>query len=382
MKHKFLFSVFIIFFILVFVALGSWQIVRLNWKNNLILEIENSLKNPPVELTNSNVENYLKIKTSGSIDLEKQIYLYNLNDTGTPGFEVINPILINDTNYLINRGWIPFEKKNSQEINVFDENDIIGTLKLQGRKNIFKPDNNLEENYWFSLNREDILKFTGKEFSKYIGNKYSVAVSNGSVALEIALKALNLNKNDQVIVTPRSFIISASCVINCGLKPVFADVDHNGNLSMEGIKKVYSNKIKAIIVVHLNGMPCELDPIIKFSKKFKLKIIEDCSQAHGAEYNKRSVGSFGDISTWSFCQDKIITTGGEGGMISTNDKKLWEKCWSHKDHGKDYYSVFYKKHKLGFKWLHENYGTNHRMTEFQAAIGRYQLKYLDTQIPY
>ena len=168
MKHKFLFSVFIIFFILVFVALGSWQIVRLNWKNNLILEIENSLKNPPVELTNSNVENYLKIKTSGSIDFEKQIYLYNLNDTGTPGFEVINPILINDTNYLINRGWIPFEKKNSQEINVFDENDIIGTLKLQGRKNIFKPDNNLEENYWFSLNREDILKFTGKEFSKYI----------------------------------------------------------------------------------------------------------------------------------------------------------------------------------------------------------------------
>ena len=168
MKHKFLFSAFVIFFILVFVALGSWQIVRLNWKNNLILEIENSLKNPPVELTKSNVENYLKIKTSGSIDLDKQIYLYNLNDAGIPGFEVINPILINDTNYLINRGWIPFEKKNSQEINVFDENDIIGTLKLQGRKNIFKPDNDLEENYWFSLNREDILKFTGKEFSKYI----------------------------------------------------------------------------------------------------------------------------------------------------------------------------------------------------------------------
>ncbi len=168
MKHKFLFSVFTIFFVLVFVALGSWQIIRLNWKNNLILEIENSLKNPPVELTNSNLENYLKIKTSGSIDLEKQIYLYNLNDAGKPGFEVINPILINDINYLINRGWIPFEKKNSQEINVFDENDIIGTLKLQGRKNIFKPDNDLEENYWFSLNREDILKFTGKEFSKYI----------------------------------------------------------------------------------------------------------------------------------------------------------------------------------------------------------------------
>ena len=132
------------------------------------MEIENSLKNSPVELTKSTKENYLKIKTSGSIDINKQIYLYNLNENGKPGFEVINPILINDTNYLINRGWIPFEKKNSQEINVFDENDIIGTLKLQGRKNIFKPDNDLEENYWFSLNREDILKFTGKEFSKYI----------------------------------------------------------------------------------------------------------------------------------------------------------------------------------------------------------------------
>ena len=168
LKHKFLFSVFIIFFILVFIALGSWQIIRLNWKNNLIFEIESSLKKPPVELTNTNIENYLKIKTSGLIDLDKQIYLYSLNDTGTPGFEVINPILINDINYLINRGWIPFEKKNSKEINLFDGNNIIGTMKSQGRKNIFKPDNDLKENYWFSLNREDIYKFTGKEFSKYI----------------------------------------------------------------------------------------------------------------------------------------------------------------------------------------------------------------------
>ena len=168
MKYKFLFSVFVIFFILVFIALGSWQIVRLDWKNNLILEIENSLKNPPVELTDSNEENYIKIKTSGLINLEKQIYLYGLNEMGTPGFEVLNPILINDIDYLINRGWIPFEKKNSEEINEFDESNITGTLKLQGRKNIFKPDNDIEENYWFSLNREDILKFTGKEFSKYI----------------------------------------------------------------------------------------------------------------------------------------------------------------------------------------------------------------------
>ena len=168
MKNKLLFSVFIIFFISVFVALGSWQIVRLNWKLSLISEIEESLKNPPVELAQSNKKNYLKIKTSGSIDLDKQIYLYNLNDNGTPGFEVINPILIDEENFLINRGWIPFEKKNTEEINFFDENNIIGTLKLQGRKNIFKPDNEIEENYWFSLNREDILKFTGKEFSEYI----------------------------------------------------------------------------------------------------------------------------------------------------------------------------------------------------------------------
>ena len=168
MKHKFLFSVFIIFFILVFIALGTWQIIRLDWKNNLILEIENSLKNPPVELTQSNKTNYLKIKTSGSVDFEKQIYLYNLNDSGTPGFEVLNPISIDGENYLINRGWIPFEKKGIPEINIIDQTNIVGTIKIQGRKNIFKPDNDLKENYWFSLNREDILKFTGKRFSKYI----------------------------------------------------------------------------------------------------------------------------------------------------------------------------------------------------------------------
>ncbi len=168
MKHKFLFSVFIIFFISVFIALGTWQIIRLGWKNNLILEIENSLKNPPVELTQSNKVNYLKIKTSGSVDFEKQIYLYNLNDSGTPGFEVLNPISIDGENYLLNRGWIPFEKKDTPEINIIDQTNIIGTIKIQGRKNIFKPDNDLKENYWFTLNREDIFKFTGKKFSKYI----------------------------------------------------------------------------------------------------------------------------------------------------------------------------------------------------------------------
>ena len=168
MRHKFLFSVFIIFFIFVFIALGTWQVIRLNWKNNLILEIENSLKNPPVQLSQSNQKNFLKIKTSGRVDFEKQIYLYNLNDSGKPGFEVLNPILIDGENYLLNRGWIPFEKKDTPEINILDQNNIEGTLKTQGRKNIFKPDNDIKENYWFSLNREDISKFTGKEFSKYI----------------------------------------------------------------------------------------------------------------------------------------------------------------------------------------------------------------------
>ena len=168
MKHKFLFSVFVIFFILVFIALGSWQIVRLNWKNNLISEIENSLNNPPVSLNQSKKKNYLKIKTSGSIDFDKQIYLYNLNDAGKPGFEVINPIKIGDENYLMNRGWIPFEKKDLPELNLVDQNQIVGTLMLQTKPSTFKPENDIEKNYWFTLNREDISKFTGRNFSDYV----------------------------------------------------------------------------------------------------------------------------------------------------------------------------------------------------------------------
>ena len=231
-------------------------------------------------------------------------------------------------------------------------------------------------NYW-SGNQ---CKNFEKEFSKYLGNKYSVALSNGSVALEIALKTLRLKKSDEIIVSPRSFIISASCTLNLGLKPKFADVDKNGNLSIEGIKKVFNKKVKAIILVHLNGLSCDLDPIIKFAKKNKIFLIEDCSQAHGAIYKGKKVGTFGDLSTWSFCQDKIISTGGEGGMISTNNKNLWLKCWSLKDHGKNYYKLFFKKHKTGFKWLHDDFGSNFRMTEMQALIGRDQLEKLDKEI--
>ena len=168
MKNKLLFSVFVYFIILTLLSLGFWQIYRLNWKLELIEQIENSLKNDPVELSNVEKKNYLRIKTSGDIDFDKQIYLYNLNDAGKPGFEVINPIKIGDENYLVNRGWIPFEKKDLPEINLVDQNQIVGTLMLQTKPSTFKPENDIEKNYWFTLNREDILKFTGRNFSEYV----------------------------------------------------------------------------------------------------------------------------------------------------------------------------------------------------------------------
>ena len=168
MKNKLLFSVFVYFIILTLLSLGFWQIYRLNWKLELIEQIENSLKNDPVELSNIEKKNYLRIKTSGDIDFDKQIYLYNLNDAGKPGFEVINPIKIGDENYLVNRGWIPFEKKDLPEINLVDQNQIVGTLMLQAKSSSFKPENDIEKNYWFTLDREDILKFTGRNFSEYV----------------------------------------------------------------------------------------------------------------------------------------------------------------------------------------------------------------------
>ena len=168
MKNKFLFSVFVHFIILILLSLGAWQLYRLNWKLDLINEIENSLKNIPIELSKADKKNYLRIKTSGKVDFNKQIYLYNLNENGNPGFEVINPIVIDNENFLINRGWINFDQKEKSEINLFDETNIIGTLKLQTKANSFKPKNNIDENYWFTLNRDDIFSYTGKRFSKYI----------------------------------------------------------------------------------------------------------------------------------------------------------------------------------------------------------------------
>ena len=168
MRYKFLFSIFVFFFISVFLGLGSWQIIRLNWKLELINQIESSLKDIPVNLSNSKHKNYLRIKTRGSIDFEKQIYLYNLNEKGKPGFEVINPLKVGNNNYLLNRGWIPFNKKEDETINVIDENYINGVLRKQIKPNIFKPENDLSENYWFTLDRDDIFKFTGKNFSPYV----------------------------------------------------------------------------------------------------------------------------------------------------------------------------------------------------------------------
>ena len=168
MRYKFLFSVFVFFFISVFLVLGSWQIIRLNWKLELISQIESSLKDEPVNLSSDTIKNYLRIKSTGTINFDKQIYLYNLNEKGKPGFEVINPLKIGDSNYLLNRGWIPFDMKNNKSINIADEDSIIGILKKQTKANRFKPENDLLNNYWFTLDREDIFKFTGERFSPYV----------------------------------------------------------------------------------------------------------------------------------------------------------------------------------------------------------------------
>ena len=226
-------------------------------------------------------------------------------------------------------------------------------------------------NYWTGQEGREFEK----EFAHFADSKYAIAVSNGTTALDLALNALDIGSGDEVIVTSRTFIASISSIVNAGATPVFADVDRDTqNISPETIEPVITNKTKAIICVHLAGWPCEMDGILELAKKHNLKIIEDCAQAHGARYKGKSVGSFGDISSWSFCQDKIMTTGGEGGMVTTNDKELWSKMWSFKDHGKSYDAIYNREHPPGFRWVHESFGTNWRLTEMQSAIGRIQLK--------
>lgn len=217
-----------------------------------------------------------------------------------------------------------------------------------------------------------------QEFADWCEAEYAVAVSNGTIALEIALKALDLKAGDEVIVTPRTFLASASSIVSVGARPVFADVDRDSqNVSAATIEAVLSPRTKAIMCVHLAGWPCEMDPIADLARARNLAIIEDCAQAHGAKYRGRSVGVLGDVAAWSFCQDKIMTTGGEGGMITCNTQPLWSKMWSLKDHGKSWTAVQRSDHPPGFRWLHESFGTNGRMTEMQAAIGRIQLRRMD-----
>jgi dTDP-4-amino-4,6-dideoxygalactose transaminase len=226
-------------------------------------------------------------------------------------------------------------------------------------------------NYWTG---QEGRKFE-KEFAAWSDSKYAIGLGNGTLALDLALKACGIGSGDEVIVTPRTFLASVSSVVTAGATPVFADVNLNSqNIEADEIEKVLTANTKAVIVVHLAGMPADLDSIMALSKKQGFFVIEDCAQAHGARYRERSVGSIGHVGCWSFCQDKIMTTGGEGGMVTTNDESLWKKMWSYKDHGKSWDAVYNREHPPGFRWLHESFGTNWRMTEMQAAIGRIQLK--------
>ena len=226
-------------------------------------------------------------------------------------------------------------------------------------------------NYWTG----DECKEFEKEFSKFSNSKYAVALGNGTLALDAALKALDIGGGDEVVVTSRTFIASVSSVVNSGATPIFSDVDLGSqNITSENVRSVITDKTKAIICVHLAGWPCDMDEIMAIANEYDLYVIEDCAQAHGAKYKGKSVGSIGHIGCWSFCQDKIMTTGGEGGMVTTNDEFLWRKMWAYKDHGKSYEAVYEREHPKGFRWLHESFGSNWRMTEMQAAIGRIQLK--------
>jgi dTDP-4-amino-4,6-dideoxygalactose transaminase len=207
-----------------------------------------------------------------------------------------------------------------------------------------------------------------------VGVKYAVALANGSVALELALHALGIGPGDDVIVPARSFMATASCVVLRGARPIFADVDpESGNIDAESVRAALTPRARAVIVVHLGGWPCDMAPLMALAAERRLEVIEDCAQSHGATYEGHVTGSFGRIGAFSFCQDKIMTTGGEGGMLVTDEAALWERAWAYKDHGKSYDAVFNREHAPGFRWLHESFGTNWRMTEMQAAIGRRQL---------
>ena len=231
-------------------------------------------------------------------------------------------------------------------------------------------------NYWTGQEGREFEK----EFAEFAGTSHAIALANGTLALDLILSGMAIGSHycgyatDEVIVTPRSFMASVSTVVNAGAKPVFADVDRNsGNMSAATIAPMITPNTKAIIAVHLAGWPCDMDEIMALAEAHGIKVIEDCAQAHGGTYKGKPLGGIGHAAAWSFCQDKIMTTGGEGGMVTTNDAALWDRMWSFKDHGKSFDTVYNKKHAPGFRWLHESFGTNWRLTEMQSAIGRIQL---------
>jgi dTDP-4-amino-4,6-dideoxygalactose transaminase len=226
-------------------------------------------------------------------------------------------------------------------------------------------------NYWTG---QEGRKFE-TEFAAWAGTSHAIALANGTVALDLALAGLGIGEGDEVVVTPRTFLASISCVVNAGATPVFADIDPDTQcMTAESIQAVLTPRTRAVICVHLAGWPCDMDPIMALARQHDLYVIEDCAQAHGARYRGRQVGSIGHVGAWSFCQDKIMTTGGEGGMVTTNDPELWKRMWAYKDHGKSWDAVYEREHPPGYRWLHESFGTNWRMIEVQAAIGRIQLR--------
>ncbi|MEM1318209.1 MAG: DegT/DnrJ/EryC1/StrS aminotransferase family protein [Pseudomonadota bacterium] len=232
-------------------------------------------------------------------------------------------------------------------------------------------------NYWTGQEGREFER----EYATFAGANHAIALANGTLALDLALHGLGVgsrnggSETDEVIVTPRSFMASVSCVLNAGARPVFADVDaESQNITPATVEPHITANTQAIICVHLAGWPCDMDGFRALTEPQGIKLIEDCAQAHGALYKGRPVGGLGNVAAWSFCQDKIMTTGGEGGMVTCQDEDLWRRMWAFKDHGKSYEAVYERDHAPGFRWLHESIGTNWRMTEMQAAIGRIQLK--------
>lgn len=248
---------------------------------------------------------------------------------------------------------------------VFDSDELAAVQRvlLSGRVN-----------YWTGTECRDFEE----EFASYHSVEHGVALANGTLALELALRVLGVGPGDEVIVTPRSFFASAGCVVQVGAKPVFADVGrHSQNIDARNIEAKISPRTKAILPVHLAGWPCDMQAIMSLSEEYGLHVIEDCAQAHGARFDGRPVGSFGNCAAFSFCQDKIMSTAGEGGMLITNDHSVWQAAWEYKDHGKSFDLAHSDDHPLGFRWLHASIGSNYRMTEIQAAVGRIQLRKLD-----